>query len=68
MLAQPGEGESHGPPTPLTPHFAGSPWHGGGGSRGYSPPCLPFSVIENQQTLTTLTRADMRMLRDLRSL
>lgn len=45
-----------------------APGMGGGGSRGYSPPCLPFSVIENQQTLTTLTRADMRMLRDLRSL
>uniref|UniRef100_A0A8B9NF07 Tyrosine-protein kinase receptor n=1 Tax=Accipiter nisus TaxID=211598 RepID=A0A8B9NF07_9AVES len=34
---------------------AGTAWGGG-------------DVIENQQTLTTLTRADMRMLRDLRSL
>uniref|UniRef100_U3JK63 Tyrosine-protein kinase receptor n=1 Tax=Ficedula albicollis TaxID=59894 RepID=U3JK63_FICAL len=32
------------------------------------PPPLPSSIIENQQALTTLTRADTRMLRDLRNL
>ncbi|KAM6039680.1 high affinity nerve growth factor receptor-like [Chlamydotis macqueenii] len=41
---------------------------GWGGCSPDFPPRLPSSVIENQETLTSLTRADTRPLRDLRSL
>uniref|UniRef100_A0A8D0FP87 Tyrosine-protein kinase receptor n=1 Tax=Strix occidentalis caurina TaxID=311401 RepID=A0A8D0FP87_STROC len=59
---------------PVAPHSPRPPLcrqtlaRGGFGATPPIPPHLPSSVIENQQPLTTLTRADTRMLRDLRSL
>lgn len=66
--AHPGEGDSRVPSATPAPRFAGSPWYGGSWGCSPIPRRLLSSVIENQPALTNLTRADTRMLWDLRSL
>lgn len=68
VQAHPGERDSCVISALPAPRFAGSPWHGGSWGCSPIPPRLLSSVIENQPTLMNLTRADTRMLRDLRSL
>uniref|UniRef100_A0A8C8EAD0 Tyrosine-protein kinase receptor n=2 Tax=Strigidae TaxID=30459 RepID=A0A8C8EAD0_9STRI len=61
-------GRAVAPPLPSHPALPAAPGVEGFGATPPIPPRLPSSIIENQQLLTTLTRADTRMLRDLRNL